>query len=68
MNESTKVGLAVIFITVMLLLAGTCDYTEEVICHMPAETYKAIKAELGNDASDYSIVREYKRNYKKWKN
>lgn len=58
-----KTGLILAFgLFIMLSIAGTADYSEQVVMEMPQETYDAIVEKLGEDASDYDIAQEYKRN------
>lgn len=49
------------FITLFFILglAGRSDYTEEIIYTMSNSTYDSIKVELGNNATDYEIAKEY---------
>lgn len=58
MKASLLFGLFIIFLS----FAGTVDYSEQVIMNMPQETYDAIAEKLGDEASDYEIVQEYKNN------
>lgn len=54
--------LGVVFIITILGIGGTVDRIEQTIYHMDETTYKTIKTKLGNDCSDYEIVKEYNKN------
>ncbi|MBP1615891.1 MAG: hypothetical protein H6Q13_3339 [Bacteroidetes bacterium] len=51
--------LGFIAIFFILGLAGRTDYTEQIIYTMPDSAYDSIKAELGNNSTDYEIAKEY---------
>jgi len=51
---------------VMLGIAGRCDYNEEILYTMSEGTYKALKAELGEDATDSRLVDVYQENKRYW--
>lgn len=56
--------IAIVFI---LGFAGSADYDDYVILHMPYETYDKIYGELsadGSSPSDHDIVLEYNRRYR----
>lgn len=59
MKASLLFGLGLFLI---LSFAGTVDYSEQVVMNMTQETYDAIVEKLGDEASDYEIVQEYKNN------
>lgn len=48
----------------LLGIAGRVDYTDTVILHMPQSAYDEIKDTLGEGASEYDIVKYYKKNYR----
>lgn len=60
---------ALILLFLVLGIAGTSDYDEYVIMHMPQETYEQIYAELeestGTAPSQHDIVIEYKNRSRK---
>lgn len=53
-----KAIAAVVAVLVILGVAGRCDYAEEVLCDMPASTYKYMK-NVAPDATDYDIAKLY---------
>ena len=67
MPTKIKVIASTIFIVVALGMAGTSDYDEQVILHMPQETYDEISEDLerqtGSEPSDHEIVVEYKNRH-----
>lgn len=66
MNKVTKCVLCVVAIVAVLGIAGRCDYNEAVIYNMPEGVYQALKAALGEDASESSLVDEYVANRAHW--
>ena len=66
MSNKVKSILAVLFVIILLGIAGRMDYMEEVIYHMPQEAYNEIKDTLGESASDYEIAKYYNKVYKSW--
>ena len=68
MNKATKLALGFAAGLILLGWAGNVERTEQVIYHMPEKTYNAIKAKLGDDASESKIAREYLKNPELWKN
>lgn len=66
MSNKVKSILAVLFVIILLGIAGRMDYTEEVIYHMPQEAYNEIKDTLGEGARDYEIAKYYNKVYKSW--
>ena len=66
MNRLTKQCIAftagiIVFIALMGI-AGTADYTEQVLYTMPQEAYEQIYLELGDGCSDRQIVTKYMSN------
>ena len=53
---------AILFIIIVLLLAGNADYNQTVIYNMPDKTYKQVLSNLGGCASENEIVKEYMLN------
>ena len=64
--KELKAIAGIIIAVVMLGIAGRCDYNEEVIYSMSDGTYKAIKAELGEDVTDTKLVDVYQENKHYW--
>lgn len=55
-------ALAFVIIIVLLGIAGTQDYQQEIIYTMPQEVYDATKIKLGVDCTTAEIVEEYTTN------
>lgn len=55
--------LLVLGLLLLIGIAGSFDYTEEVVYNMPTSTYKAMK-EMG--MKDKKIASEYQKNKAKW--
>lgn len=53
---------AILFIIIVLLLAGNADYNQTVVYNMPDKTYKQVLTNLGGCASESEIVKEYMSN------
>lgn len=49
---------------VLMGIAGSADYTEQVVYTMPQEAYEAIYLKLGDGCSDKQIADEYMDNMK----
>jgi hypothetical protein len=64
--KELKAIAGIIIAVVMLGIAGRCDYNEEVIYSMSEGTYKAIKAELGENVTDTKLVDVYQENKHYW--
>lgn len=66
MNRLTKQCLVfaagMITFFVLMGIAGTSDYTEQVLYTMPQEAYEQIYLELGDGCSDREIVSKYMSN------
>lgn len=66
MNRLTKQCIAfttgIITFIALMGIAGTSDYTEQVLCTMPQKTYEQIYLELGNECSDRQIISKYMSN------
>lgn len=63
MKTKTKVNIilgAAVFAA--FFYAGRCDWEEDVIGKMPAETYYTIKERLGENCTNYQIAEEYTHN------
>lgn len=65
-KKNLVTAFSVLGMFMLLGIAGRMDYTEEVIYHMPQETYNEIKDTLGESASDYEIAKYYSKVYKPW--
>lgn len=61
-----KAFLLIAGLVVLMCVAGTCDYAEQVVYNMPEKTYNDIKEKLGDDATTYDIAREFKKNRDKY--
>lgn len=63
MNRLTKQVIAfvvgIIAFFTLMGIAGTIDYTEEILSTMPQEAYEQIYLELGDGCSDLQIVDKY---------
>lgn len=57
-----------LIILLVIGVAGRYDYNEEVIYNISDNTYRAIKAKVGNDCSDTELVNEYQKNKIYWDN
>jgi hypothetical protein len=57
--------MLIIGILAIIGVAGSSDYTEEVIYNMPRATYKAMQAE---GMTDSTIAEEYQKNKSHWNN
>lgn len=64
--KELKALVGIVGIVVMLGVAGRCDYNEEVIYSMSEGTYKALKAELGENATDSKLVDVYMEQQAYW--
>ena len=64
--KEIKALVGIVAIVVMLGVAGRCDYNEEVIYSMSDGTYKALKAELGENATDSKLVDVYMEQKAYW--
>jgi len=64
--KELKAIAGIIIAVVMLGIAGRCDYNEEILYTMSEGTYKALKAELGEDATDSRLVDVYQENKRYW--
>lgn len=66
MNRLTKQCIAftaaIIAFIALMGIAGTVDYTEQVLYTMPQEAYEQIYLELGDGCSDRQIVTKYMSN------
>lgn len=63
-QKKALTALGIVFIILMLGLAGQADHTEAVIHSMSKSEYNAINEKLGGNASDYNIAKYYLKNYK----
>ena len=63
MKKKILMAAAIVFVVLMLGIAGRIDYTEQVIVNMSEQTYNEIKQAIGEDASEYEIARYYVENY-----
>lgn len=61
-----KAFLLIAGLVVLMCVAGTCDYAEQVVYNMQEKTYNEIIEKLGDDATTYDIAREYKKNRDKY--
>ncbi|EGN00214.1 hypothetical protein HMPREF1017_00740 [Bacteroides ovatus 3_8_47FAA] len=67
MNRFTKQSLIIAGIIIFFFLigiAGSSEYTEQVVYTMPQEAYETIYLKLGDDCSDKQIATEYMNNRK----
>lgn len=64
--KELKAIAGIIIAVVMLGIAGRCDYNEEILYTMSEGTYKALKAELGENATDSRLVDVYQENKHYW--
>lgn len=64
--KELKAIAGIIIAVVILGIAGRCDYNEEVIYSMSDGTYKALKAELGENVTDSRLVDVYQENKHYW--
>jgi hypothetical protein len=55
--------ILILGILATILVAGSFDYTEEVVYSMPTSTYRCMKA---NGWTDKEIAKEYQRNKAHW--
>lgn len=66
MNKLTKQCIAFAAGTIaffaLMGVAGTSDYTEQVLYTMPQEAYEQIYLELGDGCNDSEIVSKYMSN------
>lgn len=58
--------VAIVLIFLALAFAGRSDYNEKVISEMGCQTYRAIKAELGDRATETDIVEAYMADRERW--
>ena len=61
-SKKQRGALFIVGFIVFVLLIGwssTSDHTEYVISHMPLAVERAIRSNIGEDASDYDVVQEY---------
>lgn len=63
-SATLRAILAVVALFIVLALAGTSDYDDQVILHMSEDEYEQIsnnlRHTLGHEPSDHEIVRAYK--------
>lgn len=64
--KELKAIAGIIIAVVMLGIAGRCDYNEEILYTMSEGTYKALKAELGENVTDSRLVDVYQENKHYW--
>ena len=62
MNRKSKNLACAIALLIILYICGrlgTYQWAEEIIYTMPEQTYRAIKQDIGNDATDVQIAEHY---------